>query len=253
MDTPAWARKPLLMSILLGAAAWPLALSGQSSFEVLSVKPFVAGSSGDDSSVVDILPGGSLRCRNVSVRKWLRLAFGMEDQRITGAPSWIDSVSYDIVAKTAGEPVTPENISPLLLAALEERLKLKYSRRKQERPAYALEVLPAGVKLRVSAPGTEPSMVQNTGDGNVSIFHATSVSLSDFARVVARQMGRPVTDKTGIPHRFDVDLKWSKDPATEGLIPSLTTVLRDVGLRLTPIRTGVETIAVDHIERASEN
>jgi uncharacterized protein (TIGR03435 family) len=102
-----------LAVLILGASAAGLvsAQSNSSSgaplspyhFEVVSIKINRTGGSSD----ADFLPGGLFRGRNLSVRKMIQMATMVEDNQMTGVPSWTDSASYDIDGKTVStEPVT---------------------------------------------------------------------------------------------------------------------------------------------------
>jgi len=72
-------------------------------FEVISVKPYITQSDpSQESSDSRVSPGGRFTGRNVSAMKLLRMAFVVEDSRISGVPGWCSSQSYDIEAKTAG-------------------------------------------------------------------------------------------------------------------------------------------------------
>ncbi len=62
-----------------------------------------------------------------------RIAFGVEDNHVSGAPGWIETDAYDIDAKTAaGTAVTTEDLPPLLQSLLRERFQFRFHR---DRPA----------------------------------------------------------------------------------------------------------------------
>ena len=67
-------------------------------FEVASIKP---NHSGSTDSNVDSTKGGRLTVTNDSLKELIKLAFGVKDYQISGAPGWTDSERYDIAAKTA--------------------------------------------------------------------------------------------------------------------------------------------------------
>jgi uncharacterized protein (TIGR03435 family) len=69
-------------------------------------------------------------------------------------------------------------------------------------------------------------------------------------------VGAIVEDQTGLTGRYDVALEWDpkdqRDPASTE--PSIFTALEEqLGLRLKPAKTTVETIVIDHLEMSSEN
>lgn len=223
-------------------------------FEVASIKLHVAqGDAGSESSSTNVLPGGRLSSSNVTVRKLIRNAFGTEDWAIIGAPGWIDSASYDIDAKTAGGiAITRENIQQLIESLLVTRFGFQYHREMRDAPEFALETMKGGIKLKVSTADGEPSMSTNLSASTVTL-HATKLSMKDFGALLTRQTGRPVVDHTGIAGLFDVDLTWSRDLAVDSGVPSIYAALQTLGLRLNSIKGQAETIAIDRVERPSEN
>jgi len=238
--------------VLFGTA---LALVAQTptEFEVASIRPHVFTNPGNESSDTNVSPGGRLVARNVTVKKLIRNAFLVEDSRISGAPGWIDTESYDIDAKTAGgTEITRDNISQLMRFLLESRFQFRFHRESKEVPEYALEIVKGGAKVTPHTGEDKPSMSTNSNGLTVSL-KANKLSMSDFAASLARQTGRPVVDRTGLSGDFDFDLKWSTDQAADGAGPSIFTVLQGIGLRLVSAKGSVDVIVIDRVEKASEN
>lgn len=232
-----------------------LALAQQSAtFEVASIKRHIVTNPGGDDSSTDVSPGGRLVGRNVTARKLLRNSFVIEDSRITGTPGWTDTESYDIDARTAGGvEITRENIQALMLSLLESRFHLEYHRDRKDAPIYTLEVAKGGAKVTPHPADDRPSMSTNSNGATIS-FVAKKLSMADFAASLARQVGRPVVDKTGLAGNFDFDLKWSTEQAgMDAAGPSVFTSLQGIGLRLVAGKGPIEVIVVDRIERPSEN
>jgi len=84
----------------------------------------------------------------------LRIAFGADDNRISGAPKWIDNETFDINAITVNhEEVTkPQQFQQLILSLLEDRFQLKFHEDKKEMSAYVLSVAKGGAKMEKAAP-----------------------------------------------------------------------------------------------------
>jgi hypothetical protein len=116
---------------------WTLGLRAQppAQFEVVSIRPYVSqGNSANDRSALDFPPGGRFSATNVSVRKLIRVAFGVENERILGAPGWADTLSYNVEAKTVGGvEVTRDNISELLVPLLVSRFGFQYHPKRGKR------------------------------------------------------------------------------------------------------------------------
>jgi uncharacterized protein (TIGR03435 family) len=222
-------------------------------FEVVSIKPYVSQSDpAAESSDTQVLPGGRFSSRNVGIMKLIRNSFLVEDSRVSGVPGWADSETYTIEAKTAdGVEITPDNISKLMLSVLQSRFQLRFHRETREIPVYALEVMKGGSKLKPHTGDGKQSMSTNSRAGVVTVTDR-KVSLPDFAGTLARQVGRPVIDKTGLAGEFDIELQWSPEQAV-GAGPSVFTALQSLGLRLASTKGPAEFIVVDHIERPSAN
>ncbi len=172
---------------------------------------------------------------------------------MTGAPGWVDSASYDIEAKTTGGvAITRDNIQQLMESLLVSRFQLRYHRETRETTVFALEVAKDGAKLKPAASDESASLSMNSTAATTTL-HAAKISMKDFAATLARQTGRPVVDQTGLAGEFDFDLIWSRDQAADATAPSVFAALQGLGLRLVSTKGQVEIIAIDKVERPSEN
>ncbi|HVW09721.1 MAG TPA: TIGR03435 family protein [Bryobacteraceae bacterium] len=241
----------IAIAVVCAASMAPAQNAAQ--FEVVSIRPHIVDPANDGSST-NVQPGGRLVCRNVSVKKLIRMAFVAEDSQILNAPGWTETASYDIDAKTAGGvEVNEKNISELVRSVLEGRFQFQFHREQREKGIYRLETGKDGVKLKESPEEERPAMMVNSNGATVTLS-AKRASMVDLAAVMQRQVGRSVEDHTGLAGKYDVELKWSTDRAgidTTG--PSVFTALQEVGLRLVPGKGPVEMIVVDGVERASGN
>src|SRR5262245_41414734 len=103
-------------------------------FEVASIKrnPSVESdwSFGDQ-------PGGRWRMVNRSIATMIHEAYPTQSRELVGAPAWVTSDKYDVIAKGEGNP-TREQIRQMLQTLLVERFKLASHVEMQERPVFAL-------------------------------------------------------------------------------------------------------------------
>lgn len=225
-------------------------------FEVASVHPHRA--TGNDPSDRQVLPGGRFVATATTVRTLIRIAFGTDDNRISGAASWIDNETFDIDAITAdhAEVTSPQQFQQVLLALLEDRFQFKFHREQREAPVYWLEVDKAGKlgpALKPSAPDTKQSM-SNNSNGSRMTMKATKVSMADLSAVLRRQAGRPVEDHTDLKGDYDFQIDWAPEEAPDSTDPSLFTVLKEqLGLKLEPAKGSIETIVIDQIAHPSDN
>jgi uncharacterized protein (TIGR03435 family) len=236
----------LVMGVMTTPRAWSQSqtqLAPLPAFEVASVKQSPPGGTG----LMSISPPGALRftATNVSLRILMSLAFGVDDDRISGKPTWLDSERYDVAAKPEGERgLTYEELRPLLQQLLEQRFNLSIHREKKDSRGYALVVAKGGPKLQKSAGNSDKRYYLR----NRLLFE--NVSLETLAAVLARPAGRPVMNKTGIQGNYDIHLDYAADGTTDSSLPSIFTALKEqLGLELVTRTVPVEIVVIDHVER----
>jgi uncharacterized protein (TIGR03435 family) len=214
---------------------------------------------------------GELNALNDSLKMLIAYAYDVRDYQIEGGPSWIDSESYDILAKPeAGVDddlkTNAERTARLRLrvqALLADRFQLKLHRTTRELPMFALVVAKNGSKLKPST---------STRSESISNGHHLScerVTMETFCKVMLQgELGRWVADKTGLTGEFDFTMDWAPDegrrrfpgeeagaastPGGDG--PSFFTALQEqLGLKLEPQKGPVEVLVVDSAAFPSEN
>jgi uncharacterized protein (TIGR03435 family) len=205
-----------------------------------------------------MLPGGRFVATGTSVRTLLRIAFATDDDRISGAPAWTATETFDIDAIVAGHTDinTPEQFQQLILSLLAERFQLQFHRQQREGPIYRLEADRTGKlgpALQPSPAGTQANMSSNS-NGEKAELKVSSASMGDIAAVLRRAVGRPIEDHTGLAGRYDFQIEWAPDETADSADPSLFTVLKEqLGLKLQPAKGPVETIVIDHIAHPGAN
>jgi uncharacterized protein (TIGR03435 family) len=249
-------------------------------FEVASVKPAPPFIPNRTASGIRDNPGG-ITCTNVALKSLIVKAYDVQFHQISG-PSWIESdrYLYDIVAKApAGTPKA--QFQAMLQTLLAERFKLAFHRETRQQTAYALVVGKTALKLKKSEeiPGGAPG-----GRGGVSFMPTPTgmhqdterLPMAGFAHVLSNNLGRPVSDMTGIAGNFDITLDFSGEGLTENLrssiamaarersakppaeggpapdgtpVPSLFAAVEQLGLKLEPRKVPVEYIIVDKAEK----
>jgi bla regulator protein BlaR1 len=169
------------------------------------------------------------------------------------------------------------------------------------RPVYALVVAKGGPKLKGATtpqeaalcgtpppgkfpmpppppPGTSPTAPQRpaTMSRASGMFMrpgemtACATPMSDLARQLQLELGRPVLDQTGLDGNYNFELKWTPDTNSSGAMtepspgaeapppdasgPSIFTAIQEqLGLKLESTKASEEAIAIVHIEKPSEN
>jgi uncharacterized protein (TIGR03435 family) len=231
----------LLLALPVGALA---------QFEVVSIRPDDNNTAGSMS--VRIEPGGRFVATAASIRMLIRNAFDLQSFQLEGGPAWLDSVRYDINAKTANSAaLTREDLKPLLQSVLVERFGLAYHREMREMPVYRLVTNKGTSKLIASLAGPDvpPSITGSNRDGNARIV-TKQVSMADLARELSGQLQIVVLNETALSSIYDFTLEWSFNPGAESLYPSIFTAIQNqLGLKLEAGKGLVPIIVVDHVER----
>jgi len=197
---------------------------------------------------------------NASMRALLQFAFDMPDAQILNAPEWLRSRHFDVDAKADGAVdnwmrtldsdhanAAKQKMVQVLLA---DRFKLVTHQEPRELPVYVLVVAKGGAKLQEAKGGSK-------FDINREQVTDQGAPISTLADQLARVVGRPVVDKTGIAGRFDVTLKWTPDssvPQSDSDGPSIFTAIEEqLGLKLEPAKSAVPVLVIDRVEMPSAN
>ena len=233
---------------------------------------------------------GRLSMGCTTVQMLVQLAYGSfangarPDPRrlqVVGAPEWVESDHFDVVAKAEGDADLTQMAGPMMQTLLEDRLKLKIHRETRDLPIYALIVAKGGSKLQSVKEGSctpidlshlpagppAPGQMPNCGRANSRRngaeieMNVSGMSAADFSgQILSGALDRPVFDKTGLSGLFDFHLHYALDnPGTSAAasdLPGLsifTAVQDQLGLKLSPETGPLEVLVVDHVEKPSAN
>jgi uncharacterized protein (TIGR03435 family) len=187
---------------------------------------------------------------SVPVGVLLRQALQKPDYQIVGAPGWMDTQRYSIIAKPP-EGVPPTAISVMLANLLKDRFQLATHLETREQPIYHLVLARADGRLgpelkrtsaecqaiiteRIAAAqaaaagrGGPPPLPTFPGPNDplpcgfaripVGLVAASGRTIAEFARGTLSDLaGRPVIDKTGLTGMYDFTLKYAPDGRVAG-------------------------------------
>jgi uncharacterized protein (TIGR03435 family) len=207
---------------------------------------------------------GRLDITGMTLRGLVRWAYDVQDIQISGGPAWFASDCWDIAA-TAGREVTDDERKKMLQSLLTERFRMTIRRESKELPVYALVVAKNGSKLKLNTEGKPERIMLNVSGTGFHHMVGESVPLVSLAKVLFRETGRIVIDRTGIEGKFDYSLEWVPDAANMPLIngakpegstegPSIFTAVQEqLGLKLESAKGPVEILVIDRAEKAVEN
>jgi uncharacterized protein (TIGR03435 family) len=265
------------LALLVSGIAFGQATPKPLEFEVASIKPHPPG---ETSSSMNSVPGG-INATNMTLRQLILRGYEIQDFQLLGGPGWINDDRWDIMARTP-DFVMPQDPNSLndrqrrtiqsemqerLRSLLADRFGLVVRRETREQPIYALVVAKNGTKLQpTKQTGSNNATSTNMTNGRGTATF-TAVTTGVLAQQLAKRIGRPVVDKTGLTGKYDFKLEWTADVGEPGAIsdgadvnaaepsgPTIFTALQEqLGLRLESQKGPVDVIVIERVEKASEN
>jgi uncharacterized protein (TIGR03435 family) len=276
-----------LASISVAALAQPLSKGpAPLTFEAASVKvsapagglprrPKISGGPGSSDP-------GRIDYQGVTLGSMVQTAYNLPFYRLS-APAWLNTERYDISAKIP-PGATEEQFRQMLQNLLAERFKLAAHREAKEMMVDELTVAKGGPKFKAWSAGDErklagaaanPGSLKVTAgpDGYPVLPPGVSFSIinngharlrgekelmPNFAERLSSVTGGPILDATGLKGEYAFTLSWMipipgapAPPPDVDPGPDLFTALQEqLGLRLQSKKAPVETLVVDHVEKA---
>jgi uncharacterized protein (TIGR03435 family) len=235
----------------------PLAAASEAAaFEVASVrkhvlKPGVAVFRMGSSDFGRMISGNRFTEELATLTDLLKDAYDVKDYQISGAPDWAaprGGEYYDIVAKAEGDGTpTTDQVRLMLQALLADRFQLKLHREAKEVPVYDLVAGKGGPKLKevaANAPFNRSGQTLTPG------ILAMRTTIPLFIQLISSQVDRPVIDQTALAGTYDYN--WPQ-PSAMGDASIFTVVQEQLGLSLKPDKARIEMLAIEHVEKPSEN
>src|ERR1035441_3071084 len=195
----------------------PAAVPTGVTFDVISVKP----DKGGDTRVSMQFTADGFHANNVNVHMLLLEGFGLNEDQITGEPSWTKTDNFDIDAKVAAADVaafgklTFDQRRSMFQQVLPGRFKLTPHHDTKDLPVYDLVVANPknGPKFQESKPpDPADSTAQRRGimmsHGKITMMNS---AMPFFTTVLSRQIGRTVIDKTGLTGNYDFTLEFTQE------------------------------------------
>jgi uncharacterized protein (TIGR03435 family) len=264
----------ILLTALQGAAQQPAnaptptAAASAPAFDVASIRQNITSTDGRTHIYND--PRQSrLRTVNASLKDLLQFAYGTPKSQIVGGPPWLDSIMFDIDAKS--DPAADAQLAAMpsdearhrkqlmMQSLLRDRFQLTAHTETRQLPIFALVVAKKGPTFKPS--GTNGTTI-STGRSQLHV-QGSDHTLDLLTRALSEQLGRVVLNQTGIDGRYDLTLRWTPDdqpsPTMNGQPdpsppPDIFTAIQEqLGLKLQPSKGPVPVLIIDHVEMPSEN
>jgi uncharacterized protein (TIGR03435 family) len=208
-------------------------------FEVADIKP--SNTSAPFQTVIaggiGTLPGGRVNLPGMlfPLKQVITMAWNLNpNEDIAGAPKWLDSARFDIIAKVPegfvsanGAPPPMQDLAPMLQALLIDRFKMKGHYEDQQVTAYRLAAPKPKLKKADSSTRTKCKtengpIIGGTGGGIVlptRTVTCQNMSMAQFANQLQNMAGTyvhyPVIDATGLEGGWDFSFSYSPIPASQ--------------------------------------
>lgn len=271
----AWKRSRFRLTVLSGgiaiAAVLTVSASGQAqtaiapgpSFDAAAIRVNADPGKWEENH----LPPGRFEVKHATLRSLIATAWELKEEGlVTGGPGWIDEQRFDIEATMpeaehqaiAGlsEEQQRYEVHLMLRSLLAERFQLSVRQHPAEVKGLALAIAKGGSKLRPAGSASASDRNASSAYPSPSIsFTSVDAPLGDLVGFLAKIFRRPVIDETGLTGRYDMkQIVIPFDPQMEG--PGAETILalqEQLGLTLKAEKMPAEGVAVEHVERLSEN
>jgi uncharacterized protein (TIGR03435 family) len=195
-------------------------------FEVATVRP----SSPGEKPAPGRIDGGQASLQAGTLQMMITYAWDITDEMLVGAPKWVATDHFDIVAKAASNPedsgpgappIYPDDLRQMVRKLLEARFNLVAHQ--EQRPIDAYTLIAANPRLRQADPAGRTGCKEGPGDDakdprltNPSLDRLVTcrnVTIAQFAAqliTIANGYIRiPVLDATGIAGAYDFTLSFS--------------------------------------------
>jgi uncharacterized protein (TIGR03435 family) len=222
---------------------------------------------------INVDRSGQLHTLNTTLSELIKFAWDVHPKQIVGAPAWVDSEKFDLLAKpdVPGMP-SVNQMKAMMQKLIEDRFSLKFHHEKKELSVYAITVAKGGEKIKKDETSTVP--IPGFGGRPQNGFNVRNGTIAEFASVMQAQfMELPVVDQTGLGDtRYDFVLKWTPDPsqsagfgggpgpgpappvAADDAPPDLFAAMQQqLGLKMGMSKAQVDVMVIDKVDKPSEN
>jgi len=224
---------------------------------------------------VKFLPGGHFLAQGVTLRVLTKIAYNLNDDQLSGGPTWTAFKRFDIDAKPdasameRSRSMTTDQLKTysrqLLQSLLNDRFKLKLRTAMKDMPTYALVVGKSGPRLKPAhGVAGNPQVTWRPG-----LITGQGASMDGLTQQLEEAVRHPVQNLTGLNGAYDFRLEWAPDqgmvaanplnPASQQADaadsgPTLFSALQQqLGLRLDRRNTRAPYEAIESVELPTEN
>ena len=200
---------------------------------------------------------------NATMVDLIRIAYGVDAEKVMGGPSWLELDRYTVIAKPPSG-TSLANARLMLRPLLADRFKLTVHEDTRPLTAFAMTVVGGKPKMKEAAggapPGCQPAPPPQQPEPGV-IPKQTGIcrgmTMAAFAQLLPRAVGQylpnPVVDQTGLQGAWDFEFSFTPRPllaqaGSEG-ITLFDAMEKQLGLKLELKDMPTSALVVDSVER----
>lgn len=259
------------MILLTVSSTFGQARAPKPQFEAISLAINI---SGEADGYGQISPKDRLEVINIPAQELIKLAFGIRDEAIVGAPNWVETQRYDITGKgptvdseevfwrsssqvgAMKLPYSSDEFRLMMQSLLADRFKFASHQEKRQSRVYALLPASGGPKLQKAASVGKPKCSRTVDRQVHAELSCKNLRSSDLARALQvfapAYADKDIIDSTGLNERYDIVLNWVGRANVDQGGDSLPVALqKQLGLRLEERNVALPVIIVDHMEKPS--
>jgi uncharacterized protein (TIGR03435 family) len=203
-------------------------------FDVAAIKPTDPDYKGTD---YQIQPGGRVNVRGVTLKDLVEQAWNLTDDMLVGAPKWMDTDRFDLVAKASSVafgsgPTADVDFDAVMLmvrALLADRFKL--ATHMEERPVAAYMLTAVKPKMKKADPASRTQFKEgpatldakdprNSNPALARLVTCQNMTTAQFAEklqsIAPGYIHSPVLDATGLDGAWDFTLSFSPAGLAQG-------------------------------------
>lgn len=226
-------------------------------FDVATLRPFEQGT-GPNFMGTRVQPGGRVEISGMPLKSLVQQAWSIQSDSIVGAPKWMDTDRYSIIARIPAEegatgpqgntPIDADALFVMVRALLTERFQIKAHFEDRPAAAYTLtaskqpKIKPADPHSRTKWTDSGLPIFLNGASSPSRTIKIQNMTMAQFAEklqmIAGNYIHSPVIDGTGLEGGYDFSFSYS---------PILPTQLAQLSARPPDGPPGANAAAADPI------
>jgi uncharacterized protein (TIGR03435 family) len=205
-------------------------------------------------SFQNLAPGNRVILRSQTLTHLIAMAFGVDDDKVSGGPKWLDADHFDVIARPPTTTAARTELQEMLRTLLAERFQLMARLEDKQFSAYVWTPAKNGLHLKPSKNATSGGCEIGNSDGFL-VRNCTGMTVQELGRQVHGfangYFNFDVVDRTGATGRYDFMLKWSGKGMLERTSDAIS--LYDVLEKQYGIKTSQDTATLTAVVVESAN